>query len=332
MSICQCFCGRANIVHPYFAALALIATVWSAPARAEIDLSGNWAARIHQDWQERTPGPEIVDYMGLPINNEARAKALSYQASELSMPERQCMYYPPAYLAFGPFGFKMWSEFDSSTGKILVWKMTGEIDIAGTSIWMDGRPHPSRNAPHTFGGFTTGTWEGDVLVTYTTHFKAGYLRRNGVPLSDEATMTRHFARHGDLLTITEYIDDPVYLTEPEVVSRTWQMDLKMQVTTVPGPCNPEAEVARLTGDVVPHYLPGKNPFVGELTKLYNIPEETILGGAETMYPEYRKKLKDTYVPPARCVRYCCGWTLASQANTLKCIGIGFSTLDAPLGR
>jgi hypothetical protein len=46
--------------------------------------------------------------------------------------------------------------------------------------------------------------------------------------------------------------------------------------------------------------------VKELTEKHNIPVEAVLGGAETMYPEYRKKLTG-YVPPAICKRYCgCG--------------------------
>ena len=72
--------------------LFLVATA-AVPALAQVDLSGNWAARHHQDWQERGPGPEPVDYSGLPINEEGRAKALKYQASILSLPERQCLYY-----------------------------------------------------------------------------------------------------------------------------------------------------------------------------------------------------------------------------------------------
>ena len=58
--------------------------------------------------------------------------------------------------------------------------------------------------------------------------------------------------------------------------------------------------------VVPHYLPDKNPFLGEMTRLYNIPLEAVLGGSETMYADYRKKLKDKYVAPERCTRYCGG--------------------------
>ena len=44
-----------------------------------------------------------------------------------------------------------------------------------------------------------------------------------------------------------------------------------------------------TGEV-PHYLPEKNPFVGEMTEKYNVPREAVLGFPETLYPEYRKKL------------------------------------------
>ena len=58
--------------------------------------------------------------------------------------------------------------------------------------------------------------EGDVLVVRTTHLKAGWIRRNGLPLSDRATMTERFIRHGDLLTHVMMLEDPVYLSEPLV--------------------------------------------------------------------------------------------------------------------
>ena len=64
-------------------------------------------------------------------------------------------------------------------------------------IWMDGRPHPPDFDPHTWQGFSTGRWEGSVLVVDTTHLKAGWMRRNGLPLSDRAKMTERFFRHGD---------------------------------------------------------------------------------------------------------------------------------------
>jgi hypothetical protein len=55
---------------------------------------------------------------------------------------------------------------------------------------------------------------------------------------------------------------------------------------------------------VPHYLPGKNPLVDEMTKVYGIPQEAAMGGAETMYPEYRDKIKDKFVLPGKCTKNC----------------------------
>jgi hypothetical protein len=235
----------------------------------------------------------------------------------------------------GPQGFKIWAEADPVTGRTLAWKIGAAIDRDVLTIWMDGRQRPSANAPHPFAGFTTGAWEGDMLTTYTTHIKSGYLRRNGVPSSDQATVTEHIVRHGDILTILAVIEDPVYLTEPYIISRNWQLDPKTEIPKTPAPCMPEAEIAGLNGQgAVPHNLPGRNPFVDEVTKMYHIPVETVMGGAETMYPEYRKKLRDKYVAPEQCVRYCCGW--GGPASTLKgCTGAGFASPkqpDSPLSR
>ncbi len=274
-----------------------------APAFAQVDLSGSWAAKSHEDAMERLAGPYAVDYTGLPLNEWGRARALSYSQSQLSMPERVCLFYPPFYLVLGPFGIKMWNETDPLTGNTIAWKIGGWGDRAPTTIWMDGRPHPSRNAPHEKSGFTTGVWEGDVLVTYTTHFKAGYVRRNGAPSSDQTTMTAHFLRHENLLTVAVSVEDPEYLSEPLYLTRTFLLDAE-PISAMGPPC--------ILGDegpqegVVPHYLPGKNPFVDEVTKIYHIPVEGVLGGAETMYPEFRKKIKDKYVRPEKCVRNCGG--------------------------
>ena len=163
-------------------------------------------------------------------------------------------------------------------------------------------------------------------TTFTTHVKEGYLRRNGVPTSDQTTFTMHISRHGDTLTITAIIEDPVYLTEPHILNRSWQLDpTASNLTNVPAPCVPEAELAGLRGEgYVPHYLPGKNPFVDDVTKMYHIPVDAVLGGAETMYPEYRKRLKDQYVAPTMCTRYCCGWGggMGNPAPGLMCIAGG----------
>ena len=280
-------------------------TVASGPsAWAQVELAGSWAARNHEDALERGGGPYAVDYTGVPMNNEARVRALSYSASQLSMIDRQCGLWPQFYLVTGPFGMKVSNETDPIDGTTIAWKIGGWEDRAPMTIWMDGRPHPSKHALHERGGFTTGTWEGSTLVAYTTHMKASSLRRNGTPSSDEATMVTSFIRHGDILTVLVVVEDPIYLTEPVMYSKNFQFDTAPQSPIGP-PC--VAGYEGVGGDgLVPHFLPGTNPSVSEMTDLYHIPREALMGGAETMYPQYRKKLKDQFVRPEKCVRNCGG--------------------------
>jgi hypothetical protein len=271
------------------------------PALAQIDLSGSWASKNHEDALERGAGPNPVDFTGIPFNESGRAKALSYSQSQLSMPERICAFYSQWHMMVGTFGVKIWNVPDTLKGGTNAWVVGEWEDRAAMTIWMDGRPHPSKNAPHSQVGFTTGTWDGDVLTAYTTHMLTGYLRRNGVMTSDQATMTTHFIRHGDMLTLASYIEDPIYLTEPYYITRTFVNTTNPMSIGGP-PCiigDEGVEVGR-----VPHYLPGKNPFIDEMNKLYNIPREAALGGAETMYPAFRDKIKDKFVMPAKCARNC----------------------------
>jgi hypothetical protein len=265
-----------------------------------VDLSGSWAARNFTDAIGNMPGggPRPVDYMGIPLNDIGRAWSLIHNESQISMPERICDYYAPTYIAIGPMGLRMWPESEMLTGSTTAWMIGGWADFVPITIWMDGRPHPSKYAAHEKSGFTTGTWEDDVLVTYTTHMEASAIRRNGVPNSDQATMTARFSRHDDILTITARIDDPAYLTEPYYLTRSFALT-RAPINPATHPCTLANE--GVEAERVPHYFPGQNPFVDELTRLYGIPQEAVLGGAETALPEFRKKIKDKYVRPSKCV-------------------------------
>jgi cyclase len=265
-------------------ALALLAVCW-LPAFAQVDLSGEWASRYTWDYLERLPGPELGDYLGLPINNAARLKANSWEASVQTIPERQCIPHGADYL-FSRAGFPMriWNDEDPVTEKVVAIRIRSYAWGIERTIWMDGRAHPSPYARHTWQGFSTGQWNGNVLTITTTHLKWNYLRRNGVSRSDEATVTEHFARHGDYLTLLTYIDDPVYLTEP--LERTSGYVLDPQQQLEPFPCEPVEEVVRPEG-AVPHHLPGTNKDILEFPAKYGIPAATAMGGAETMYPGYK---------------------------------------------
>jgi hypothetical protein len=276
-----------------------------------VDFSGTWSNRLHEDWVERAPGPQIGDYTGLPINDEARAVADAYQVSMQNMPERQCILYTSQYIVLGPQNLRVVQELDPISGAVVAFQLSGTVDRSPHTIWMDGRSHPSPNAPHTAGGFSTGVMEGQMLSVTTTHLKTGLVWRNGVPHSDRATMQEHYVRHGDLLTITMTLTDPVYFEEPFMRSATFQLDPGQRV--LPEPCEPQVEIPRAAGDV-PHYLPGTNPYLQEYADLYKLPMAAARGGAATTYPEYWKQLRSTYVAPDKCTLYCCGGTGIGATN------------------
>jgi len=265
-----------------------------------LDLSGSWVARNFTDALGNPPAmePTPVDFLGIPLSEAGRAAALSTSPSQISMPERMCDFYPPTYIVLGPAGLKIWPESELRTGATTAWIVSGWTAYAPFPIFMDGRPHPSKYAPHPKTGFTTGTWVDDVLTTSTTHMEVGILRRNLAPSSDLATMTTRFSRHGDILTVTARIDDPVNLTEPFYLTRTFVLG-KTPLNPASWPCTVGDE--GVPKGVVPHYLPGQNPFLDEVTRLYGIPVEAVLGGSETMYPEFRRKIREKYVRPEPCV-------------------------------
>ena len=133
-----------------------------------------------------------VDYLGLALTDEGRTRALAYDESQKSMIERQCQGWGASYAVLGPFGLRVSSQTDPVTNRIVSYTIDAWEDWNGMIIWMDGRPRPSEYALHTQAGFTTGRWEGGALVARTTHMKAGFIRKTGVPLTDQATIDWRF--------------------------------------------------------------------------------------------------------------------------------------------
>ncbi len=267
--------------------LLMLAGFACMPLSAQVDLAGEWAPRFHEDQPERIPGPDIGDYLGLPITAAARMRADSWDASLLTLPEHQCKPHPSDYGMRGPANTRIWKEVDTATQQTIAWHTHISWQAPERTIYMDGRPHPPEYAAHTWQGFSTGKMEGNMLTITTTHLKNGWIRRNGIPRSEKATVVEHMIRNGNYLTWMVIVTDPVYLTEPFV--RTTDFVLDPQQVIAPYPCEAVVEVERPIG-VVPHHLPGTNTFLTEFTTKYKLPVEAARGGAETMYPEYRTKI------------------------------------------
>jgi hypothetical protein len=295
---------RASSQRLFRVLLPLVIAV--SPAFAQVDFSGEWSPLFHEDLPERIPGPELGDYMGIPVNDAARLRADSYDADRISInSEYQCRPHGGDYSMRGLSNMRIDAVRDPVTQQVIAFHTRMGFQEMERTIWLDGRPHPDDLAPHTWQGFSTGTFDANMLNIYTTHQKESYLRRNGLPRSDKGTFTEHWVRHGNYLTITTAITDPVFLTEPLVRSQTWVLDPGQQMGR--DICEYGQEVPKPRADYVPNHLPGTNPFLHEVAEWYGLPYEALRGGAETMYPEYRQKLGKPEQPKAACDRYCtCG--------------------------
>lgn len=281
---------RITLVAP----LMLLATLVPRPVLAQIDLTGEWGNRYHEDALARGAGPAIGDFSGLPLNEAGRLKAESWEAGILSTRERQCIPHVVTYALRGPANFRIWKDTDPLTGQITAYHTFGTYGRPRT-IWLDGRPHPSEYAPHTWTGFSTGKWEGNKLTVETTHIKTGWIQRNGAATSDLATMTEHFIRHGDNLIVVAIVNDPIYLAEPFIRTTNWVLSVTQQLNSF-GACGPAGDEVAVPRGYVSHHLPGTNDQVKPFLELYKAPAEGVAGGGDTTYPEYQKRIQQPATP------------------------------------
>jgi hypothetical protein len=279
--------GRAAVIGCFVLAAMLVSSV---PASAQIDFTGVWNGNTNaEDGPERAAGPSLVEFVGLPINDQARQWGLAYRPGRLSLLEHQCQVHVVHYIHRGPFGARIWEERDPVTHELIAIHEAINTYEQKRTIWMDGRPHPSPNAPHTWMGFSTGVWQGNMLTITTTHIKQGWYRRENVPSSDEATTIEHWVRNGNVWTHISVTEDANFLAEPLIKSEDFTLNPSPNFNPF-WPCEYIEEGERPRGQV-PHYLPGENPWMAEYAATHNLPQEATLGGPEQMYPEYRKRLK-----------------------------------------
>jgi hypothetical protein len=286
--------------------LALAAALPSARVYGQIDFTGSWNPLYHEDYPERFPGPELGDYSGLPLNAAGRLRADSYDADRISVvTEYQCRPHAADYAMRGAGNLRITRETDPDSQAAVAFHTHMGFQKEERTIWLDDRPHPPEWADHSWSGFSTGKWEGNMLTITTTHLKAYFVRRNGVPRSDKATVVEHWMRHGNYFTAVVIITDPAFLTEPLIRSENWQLDPGQDFS--PSFCESAPEIPLPQG-TVPAHLPGTNPFLHEVADWYGLPYVATRGGAETMYPEFRQKMGKPDNPvPAKCERYCvCG--------------------------
>ena len=220
----------------------------------------------------------------------SRMRADTGDISDWSIPEFVCRPHPGVYNWYYGGGLRITKENDPISRDLVAYHVQF-FRAPDRPIYMDGRPHPPAYAPHTWAGFSTAKFDGNTLVITTTHMKESYIRANTALFSEKSKVTEWLTLDGDILTVTTYLEDPAYMEEPFIQSISFRRNVHQELPFFP--CTIGVENVQ---EGFPHFLPGKNPYIEDAAKKQGIPLEAIKGGAATMYPEYREKLKTLPVP------------------------------------
>jgi hypothetical protein len=211
----------------------------AAPPRqaAPVDLTGNWVSVVTEDWQWRMVTPARGDYASLPLNAAGTKSADQWSPAE----EGSCRAFGAAAIMRVPGRLRIsWETDDTLKIETDAGTQTrrlrfnapppaGARDLQGYSAARWELSNPALSAGTARGGTAAQavrTW--GSLTVVTTNMSPGWLRKNGVPYSENAVMTEHFDRFSDgtdeWFTVTTIVEDPTYLTQPLVVSSNFKKE------------------------------------------------------------------------------------------------------------
>jgi hypothetical protein len=230
----------------------------TAQVAARADFTGTWVSVVTEDWLWRMITPAKGDVASIPINAAGRKAAEAWDLAKDNASGEPCK-------AFGAVGGMRipgrvrisWQdpntlklEFDAGTQtRLLRFGAPGpppaQRSLQGYSVanWETGQaPQPGGGS---FGTFGAGA--GGGLKAVTTQLSPGYLRKNGVPYSQNATLTEYFDRHADFnedwFTVTAIVDDPQYLTQPFITSTHFKKEPDGSKWS-PAPCHTDPPKAK----------------------------------------------------------------------------------------
>jgi hypothetical protein len=188
----------------------------TAKASAPVDLTGYWVSYVTEDWRFRMVTPRKGDYQSVPMTAEARKVADAWNPAADEAAGNQCKAYGAAAIMRVPARFH------------ITWQDDNTLRIESDSGMQTRLFHfGSSQAPpgeRTWQGYSTAQWQRPAsLRVATTNLRAGYLRKNGVPYSENAALTEYFdlaplPSGGQVLMVTAIVDDPQYLQQPFTVS------------------------------------------------------------------------------------------------------------------
>jgi hypothetical protein len=213
-----------------------------------IDITGQWVAVVNEDWRWRMMTPPVGDTASLPVNQRARTAAAAWDLERDRAEGALCKAFAGPGLMRQPTRVRVdWEDDDTlklefDAGRQVrrfefVPQPTAERSLQGYSEAQWFRQTQSRGV---FGARTPP--EGGSLVVRTAQLTGGYLRPNGVPFSERATVKEFFNTFtlpgdaGAWLVVTTVVADPEYLTTELVMSTQFKKETSRGAWD-PQPCD-----------------------------------------------------------------------------------------------
>jgi hypothetical protein len=210
---------------------------------APVDMTGTWVSVVTEDWQWRMRTAAKGDTTSVPLNGEGLRVANTWEPSM----DGRCEAFGVGGVMRLPLRLKI-SWQDDMTLKIETdaGQQTRLLKFAGAG---PAAAPVSAPGPRTLQGTSVAEWQrsggafdaflergagaapprwGSLKVT-TTNVLPGWLRRNGAPYSQNATITEYFGRvtnpeAGDWFVVTTIVDDPTYLNQTFVTSSNFKKE------------------------------------------------------------------------------------------------------------
>ncbi len=194
----------------------------TAKASAPIDITGYWVALVTEDWRFRMITPRKGDYQPVPMTPEARKVADAWDPAADEASGNQCKAYGAAAIMRLAARFHITWQ-DDNTLRI-------DSDYGMQTRLLHFNPPPSSLGERTWQGYSNAQWERPASLKVTTgNLRSGYLRKNGVPYSENAAVTEYFdlapiPSGGQALLVTAIVDDPQYLRQPFTTSSQFKKE------------------------------------------------------------------------------------------------------------
>jgi hypothetical protein len=216
------------------ATLTIETTAIAARADAPIDLTGTWVSIVSEDWRWRMTTPLIGDFANIPENEAAREIGMAW-TPETNV-GNECIAYGAPGIMHRPGRIKISWEDD------ITLKMEFDAGMQTRMFYFDETMAPGAPSRQ---GHTLAKWEDPPAPTsvnglrigqtrrvgtttrsleaLTSNLIPGYLRKNGIPHSDQTKVTEYFDLFETPAGVTWFVDtiiveDPVYLMEPWVTT------------------------------------------------------------------------------------------------------------------